>query len=122
MFYIVSIFLHGRDEADAEKFIQHAKELNLKYKLVCVCILYFKLLFFVCLFCSSKLLYLWQQVDSIDEKLMRSFSWACRGTFPPLVTAVGGLVAQEALISVTGKFTPLHQWVRDRSIAPVGKG
>ena len=49
---------------------------------------------------------------------MRSFSWACAGTFPPLVTAIGGLVAQEALIAVTGKFTPLHQWVRHCHSSP----
>ena len=35
------------------------------------------------------------------------------GCLPPLVTAVGGFAAQEAIISLTGKFTPLHQWVRE---------
>jgi len=52
-------------------------------------------------------------VDGLDEKLLQFFSWSCMGTFPPLVAAVGGVVAQEALVAVTGKFTPLHQWVRD---------
>ena len=49
----------------------------------------------------------------VDEKLMRQFCGAAVGTLPPLVAAVGGVVAQEALISLTGKFSPLHQWVSE---------
>ena len=51
------------------------------------------------------------QVSCVDEELLRVFAWSCAGTFPPLSTTIGGVVAQEALIAVTGKFTPLRQWV-----------
>ncbi len=51
------------------------------------------------------------QVEVIDVKLMRRFCSASLGVFPPLTAALGGVVAQEALISLTGKFSPLHQWV-----------
>lgn len=51
------------------------------------------------------------QVEIVDEKLMRQFCSSALGTLPPLVAAIGGVVAQEALISLTGKFSPLHQWV-----------
>ena len=51
------------------------------------------------------------QVEIVDEKLMRQFCSSALGTLPPLATAIGGVVAQEALISLTGKFTPLRQWV-----------
>ena len=43
---------------------------------------------------------------------MRHFCSAALGCLPPLATAVGGVVAQEALIALTGKFSPLQQWVR----------
>ena len=50
----------------------------------------------------------------MDEKLLEQFCSAACGTLPPLTAAVGGMVAQEALISLTGKFSPLHQWVGQR--------
>lgn len=55
--------------------------------------------------------YVTSQVEMVDEKLMQQFCGAALGTLPSLVAAVGGVVAQEALISLTGKFSPLHQWV-----------
>ena len=51
-------------------------------------------------------------VESVDEELVSQLSWTAAGIFPPLATAIGGLVAQEVLISLTGKFSPLRQWVR----------
>ena len=42
---------------------------------------------------------------------MRSLSLTARGCLPPLVTTIGGFAAQEAIIALTGKFSPLHQWV-----------
>ena len=53
-------------------------------------------------------------VESMDERVVRELSWTAAGLFPPLATAIGGLVAQETLISLTGKFSPLRQWVRGR--------
>ena len=58
------------------------------------------------------LFWLNSQVEVVDEKLMRQFSSSALGSLPPLSAAVGGVVAQEALISLTGKFSPLQQWVR----------
>lgn len=34
------------------------------------------------------------------------------GVFPPLFSTVGGVVSQEVLKALTGKFTPLSQFVR----------
>lgn len=34
------------------------------------------------------------------------------GCLPPLCAVLGGFMAQEALKALTGKFTPLDQWVR----------
>ncbi|KAI8793388.1 ubiquitin-like modifier-activating enzyme 6 isoform X1 [Biomphalaria glabrata] len=50
-------------------------------------------------------------VDSLDEKLMLIVSHCCQGCFSPLNAIFGGVVAQEALKALTGKFTPLHQWL-----------
>ena len=44
---------------------------------------------------------------------MRSLSLTARGCLPPLVTTIGGFAAQEAIIALTGKFSPLHQWVSE---------
>ena len=62
-----------------------------------------------------------QLVESVDVKLVRELSWTAAGHFPPLATAIGGLVAQETLISLTGKFSPLRQWVRERERGREGR-
>jgi hypothetical protein len=51
------------------------------------------------------------QVDKVDKELFTTLSYSCRGLLPPLAAAVGGFVAQEVLKALTGKFTPLKQWV-----------
>ena len=51
------------------------------------------------------------QVEEVDATFQRWFSQCACGCLPPLATAVGGVVAQEALIALTGKFSPLQQWV-----------
>uniref|UniRef100_A0A8C5CXI8 Ubiquitin-activating enzyme E1 C-terminal domain-containing protein n=1 Tax=Gadus morhua TaxID=8049 RepID=A0A8C5CXI8_GADMO len=43
--------------------------------------------------------------------LVRCLSRTARGALPPLAAAVGGLASQEALKALTGKFSPLQQWV-----------
>ncbi|XP_064619138.1 ubiquitin-like modifier-activating enzyme 6 [Lineus longissimus] len=54
-----------------------------------------------------------QQRDKIeaDERMLRFMSFTSRGQFAPLTAALGGIVAQEALKALTGKFTPLQQWL-----------
>ncbi|XP_002733723.2 ubiquitin-like modifier-activating enzyme 6 [Saccoglossus kowalevskii] len=50
------------------------------------------------------------KVVSIDNELLTHLAFTAQGCFAPLTAAVGGIVAQEALKSLTGKFTPLNQW------------
>ena len=52
------------------------------------------------------------QADKIDTELITLLSYTCRGLLTPLAAAMGGIVAQEVLKALTGKFTPLKQWVR----------
>ena len=47
----------------------------------------------------------------MDRQLLKALSFTAGGLLPPLATAVGGLAAQEAIIALTGKFSPLQQWV-----------
>ena len=61
----------------------------------------------VCMCAHSMLL----QVSKVDRHLLHSLSFTARGCLPPLATVVGGLAAQEAIIALTGKFSPLQQWV-----------
>ena len=54
------------------------------------------------------------QVEKIDKELFTTLSYSSRGLLPPLAAAVGGFVAQEVLKALTGKFTPLKQWVSNQ--------
>lgn len=47
----------------------------------------------------------------MDEDLLRAVAFTSRGSMVGLTAFLGGLLAQQALIGVTGKFTPLNQWV-----------
>jgi len=51
------------------------------------------------------------QVGDVSARVLELLSYTCRGCFLPLCAALGGIVAQEGLKAVTGKFTPLKQWV-----------
>lgn len=46
---------------------------------------------------------------------MRCVSRCARGCLPPLAAAVGGIASQEVLKALTGKFSPLQQWVSQSS-------
>jgi hypothetical protein len=54
---------------------------------------------------------LYLQVTSIDDDFLRVLSYTSRGCLAPLCAVLGGFVAQEGIKAITGKFTPLHQWV-----------
>ena len=56
-------------------------------------------------------MFCWSQVEEIDEKLVRCLSNTARGCLAPLCATIGGIVAQEGLKALTGKFLPLDQWV-----------
>jgi ubiquitin-activating enzyme E1 len=48
------------------------------------------------------------------ESQLRAFkmlSYTARGNLSPIASYLGGIVAQEALKALTGKFTPLDQWM-----------
>nr|XP_033770664.1 ubiquitin-like modifier-activating enzyme 6 isoform X2 [Geotrypetes seraphini] len=47
----------------------------------------------------------------VDEDIVKWLSWTARGFLTPLAAAVGGIASQEVLKAVTGKFSPLQQWL-----------
>eukprot|EP00118_Oscarella_pearsei_P003042 m.12690 g.12690 ORF g.12690 m.12690 type:complete len:1013 (+) comp24236_c0_seq1:876-3914(+) len=49
-------------------------------------------------------------IEEVDEKVVESLSFTAQGCFAPFAAALGGVVGQEVLKSLTGKFTPLNQW------------
>jgi ubiquitin-activating enzyme E1 len=51
-----------------------------------------------------------EEVD-IDEKLIRELSYQARGDLSPMAAFFGGLAAQEVLKAVSGKFSPIVQWL-----------
>lgn len=48
----------------------------------------------------------------MDENVVKWLSRTAQGFLAPLAAAVGGVASQEVLKAVTGKFSPLQQWVR----------
>ncbi|XP_058028692.1 ubiquitin-like modifier-activating enzyme 7 isoform X2 [Ahaetulla prasina] len=50
-------------------------------------------------------------MDQEQENLIRTFSYGCMGDLSPMNSLIGGLAAQEVLKAVSGKFTPLDQWL-----------
>jgi len=51
------------------------------------------------------------QIDKLDRSCLQYLAYTARGCFAPLCAFLGGVVAQEALKALTGKFTPVNQWV-----------
>lgn len=49
-------------------------------------------------------------VNAAEEKFFKIFFNSAKGIFHPLNAIFGGLIAQEALKSITNKFTPIKQW------------
>lgn len=47
----------------------------------------------------------------IDEKLLAELSYQATGDLSPMAAFFGGLAAQETLKAVSGKFTPINQWM-----------
>lgn len=45
------------------------------------------------------------------EQIIKAFAHTCRGTFPPLSAFIGGVVAQEAIKSITKKYMPIQQYL-----------
>ncbi|XP_012944645.1 ubiquitin-like modifier-activating enzyme 6 [Aplysia californica] len=51
------------------------------------------------------------KVENVDENMLGLISKCAAGCLAPLCAVFGGVVAQEALKALTGKFTPLNQWL-----------
>ncbi|XP_071795032.1 ubiquitin-like modifier-activating enzyme 6 [Asterias amurensis] len=49
--------------------------------------------------------------NPLDAKCLRAMSFSAEGCFAPLTAAMGGIIAQEVLKALTGKFTPINQWL-----------
>lgn len=47
----------------------------------------------------------------IDEKLLHELSFQALGDLSPMAAFFGGLAAQEVLKAVSGKFSPINQWL-----------
>ena len=50
-------------------------------------------------------------LETFDKDTLRSLWKTGQGSFAPLCAAVGGISAQEVLKAVTGKFSPIQQWL-----------
>ncbi|XP_038073495.1 ubiquitin-like modifier-activating enzyme 6 [Patiria miniata] len=50
-------------------------------------------------------------LNPLDEKSLRMISFTAEGCFAPLTATMGGIIAQEVLKALTGKFTPINQWL-----------
>lgn len=49
--------------------------------------------------------------EPIDEKLLKQVTYTFQGQLVGLTALLGGLLGQEVLKSLSGKFTPLNQWI-----------
>ena len=49
--------------------------------------------------------------DTLNHNTIHQLSHTARGVLAPLCACVGGMVAQETLKALTGKYTPINQWV-----------
>ncbi|KAH8173555.1 thiF family protein [Sarocladium implicatum] len=47
----------------------------------------------------------------IDEKLLKELSYQAMGDLTPMAAFFGGITAQEVLKGVSGKFSPINQWM-----------
>uniref|UniRef100_A0A8D2BUJ7 Gonadotropin-releasing hormone receptor n=1 Tax=Sus scrofa TaxID=9823 RepID=A0A8D2BUJ7_PIG len=52
-----------------------------------------------------------EEKPEVNNDIVRWLSWTAQGFLPPLAATVGGLASQEVLKAVTGKFSPLCQWL-----------
>ncbi|KAG7415530.1 hypothetical protein ACKAV7_006475 [Fusarium commune] len=47
----------------------------------------------------------------LDEKLLKELSYQAQGDLNPMAAYFGGIVAQEVLKAISGKFQPINQWM-----------
>lgn len=58
----------------------------------------------------------------INEEILLKISMTAGGCLAPMCAVIGGVVAQEALKAVSGKFAPLKQWLHLDAIEVVDEG
>ena len=78
------IFASSRSSEDSEKLLSIATQLNAQLS---------------------------NPIEPLDNEAIINLAYTAQGSFVPLTAAMGGIVAQEVLKALTGKFTPLNQWV-----------
>ncbi|KAM9677988.1 ubiquitin-like modifier-activating enzyme 6 isoform 1-T1 [Trichechus inunguis] len=52
-----------------------------------------------------------EEKPEVNADIVNWLSWTAQGFLAPLAAAVGGVASQEVLKAVTGKFSPLCQWL-----------
>lgn len=66
----------------------------------------------VVLSASAKVFVEQKKLDiDLDEKLLKELAYQAQGDLSPMAAFFGGLAAQEVLKAVSGKFTPVQQWL-----------
>jgi len=54
--------------------------------------------------------------EAVNERMVRLMALTAQGSLCPIAAFLGGVLGQEVIKALSGKFTPLHQWVHnDRS-------
>ena len=81
--------LFNRDDSDAEEMIKFADQLLTQVDTT----------------------QLPMSITSLDRTMLHQLSYTARGVMAPLCACMGGVVAQETLKALTGKYMPINQWV-----------
>ena len=53
-----------------------------------------------------------KQAEKLDHVLLQKLAFVSRGNIVGLTGSLGGVLAQEALKALTGKYSPIRQFVR----------
>ncbi|KAK9812201.1 hypothetical protein WJX73_003893 [Symbiochloris irregularis] len=52
-----------------------------------------------------------QGAEQLDEALLKKLAWTAAGELSPMAAVFGGIVGQETVKAITGKFTPIHHFL-----------
>lgn len=47
----------------------------------------------------------------VDDKVLAQFASGCSAEINPMCAMFGGIVGQEVVKAISGKFTPISQWL-----------
>ncbi|KAI9292924.1 ubiquitin-activating enzyme E1 [Neoconidiobolus thromboides FSU 785] len=62
-----------------------------------------------------------KQPIQLDDKLIKELAYQSNGAFAPMAAVIGGIVAQEVLKAVSGKFHPIQQYLYFDSLESLPK-